>query len=75
MKSSIHGASLVTKDVDICCRLGPENLRRLETAVKDLNPVHRMTPNKIPFVLNDRLARDLKNIYLRTAIKEKTSAT
>jgi hypothetical protein len=25
-----------------------------------------MTPNKIPFVLDDRLARDLKNLYLRT---------
>jgi len=62
----IHGAFLVTKDVDICCRLGPVNLHRLEAAVKDLHPVHRMTPNKIPFVLTDRLCRDLTSVYLRT---------
>ena len=62
----IHGVSLVTKDVDICCRFGPENLRRLEAAVKDLHPVHRMTPQKIPFELNERLCQELKNVYLRT---------
>jgi hypothetical protein len=28
--------------------------------------VHRQTPQKLPFVLDGRLARDLKNIYLRT---------
>jgi len=62
----IHGAPMVTKDVDICCRFGPENLMRLEAAVKDLHPVHRMTPNQLPFVLDDRLCRELKNVYLRT---------
>ena len=62
----IHGASLVTKDVDICARFDPDNLRRLETALKDLNSFHRMTPNRIPFALDDRLCHELKNIYLRT---------
>lgn len=62
----IHGAPMVTKDVEICRRLGPENLQRLETAAKDLHPVHRMTPNHPPFELDDRLCRELKNIYLRT---------
>lgn len=62
----IHGAPMVTQDVDICCRLGAENLRRLEAAVKDLHPVHRMTPNRLPFELDDRLCHDLKNVYLRT---------
>ena len=62
----IHGVPMVTQDVDICCRLGAENLRRLEEAVKDLHPVHRMTTNHLPFELDDRLCRDLKNVYLRT---------
>jgi hypothetical protein len=31
-----------------------------------LHPVHRQTPQKLPFVLDDRLVRELKNIYLRT---------
>ena len=56
----------MTQDVDICCRFTPPNLRRLEIAVKDLHPVHRQTPHKLPFVLDDRLCRELKNIYLRT---------
>jgi hypothetical protein len=62
----LHGASLVTQDVDVCCRFGPENLRRLEAAVSALHPVHRQTPQKLPFVLDDRFSRELKNIYLRT---------
>ncbi len=62
----IHGAPMVTKDVDICCRFGSENLRRLEAAVKDLHPVHRMTPNDLPFELNDWMCANLKNVYLRT---------
>jgi len=62
----LHGATLVTQAVDVCCRFAPENLRRLEAAVRDLRPVHRQTPQKLPFVLNDRLLRELKNVYLRT---------
>lgn len=62
----LHGVTLVTQDVDVCCRFAPENLRRLEAAVKDLHPVHRQTPQKLPFVLDDRLSRELRNIYLRT---------
>lgn len=62
----LHGVTLVTQDVDVCCRFVPENLHRLETAVTDLHPVHRQTPQKLPFALNDRLLRELKNIYLRT---------
>jgi hypothetical protein len=62
----LHGVTLVTQDVDVCCRFSPENLHRLEAAVRELHPVHRQTPQKLPFVLNDRLLRELKNIYLRT---------
>jgi hypothetical protein len=62
----IHGAPTVTRDVDICCQFAPENLRRLEAAVKDLHPIHRMTPNQLPFELDDRLCRELRNLYLRT---------
>ena len=64
----LHGVTLVTQDVDVCCRFTPENLRRLESAIKDLHPVHRQTPQKLPFELDDRLSRELKNIYLRTEL-------
>ena len=64
----LHGVTLVTQDVDVCSRFTPGNLRRLEDAVRDLHPVHRQTPQKLPFVLDDRLSRELRNIYLRTDI-------
>lgn len=61
-----HGASLVTLDLDICCRFSRENLRRIEAAVKDLHPRHRLTANKLPLELTDELCSSLKNIYLKT---------
>lgn len=62
----LHGVTLATQDVEVCCRFTPENLRRLETAVRDLHPIHRQTPQKLAFVLDNQLSRELKNIYLRT---------
>lgn len=62
----LHGASLVTLDLDICCRFNRENLRRLEAAVRDLHPRHRLTANKLPFELTDHLCDTLKNFYLNT---------
>ena len=43
-------------------------MRKLEDAVRDLRPLHRRTPRKLPFVLDDRLSRELKDLYLRTDI-------
>ncbi|HEY5297319.1 MAG TPA: nucleotidyltransferase [Verrucomicrobiae bacterium] len=62
----LHGASLVTLDLDICCRFSRENLRRIEAAAKDLHPCHRLTANKLPLELTDELCGSLKNIYLNT---------
>ena len=62
----MHGSTLLTTDLDVCCRFTPENLRRLETAVNDLNPVHRLTANKLPFELTDELCRSIKNLHLQT---------
>ena len=62
----MHGVPLVTKDLDICCCFTPENLRRLESAVSDLHPFHRLVANKLPFELTDELCVRLKNLYLQT---------
>jgi hypothetical protein len=61
-----HGVTLVTQDIDVCCPFAPANLRRIESAVTDLHPVHRMTPQKLPFVLTEELCGSLKNVYLDT---------
>ena len=62
----IHGVTLVTKDLDICCRFRPENLYRIEAAVKDLHPYHRLAANKLPLELTDELCDRLRNLYLQT---------
>jgi hypothetical protein len=62
----MHGASMVTQDLDICCRFSPENLRRIEAAVKDLHPYHRLAANKLPLELTDELCSRLQNLYLQT---------
>jgi hypothetical protein len=62
----MHGVTLVTRDLDVCCRFTPANLRRIEAAVKDLHPYHRQTPNRLPFELTDELCGRLTNLYLQT---------
>ena len=34
-----HGVTLVTRDVDICCRFSEANLMRIQAASADLHPV------------------------------------
>lgn len=62
----IHGVPLVTRDLDICCPFTAENLRRLESAVSDLHPVHRLAANKLPLEFTEELSSRLKNLYLQT---------
>ena len=61
-----HGAPLATFDLDICCPFGEENVRRIESAVKDLHPVHRLTANKLPLEMTRDSFGELKNLYLQT---------
>ncbi|HUR45423.1 MAG TPA: hypothetical protein VMZ27_06030 [Candidatus Saccharimonadales bacterium] len=64
----MHGVTLVTLDLDVCCRFSPQNLRRIENAVKDTHPVHRLTANKLPLQLTDELCSRLQNLYLHTDV-------
>jgi hypothetical protein len=61
-----HGATLVTRDVDVCMSFAPANLARLEAALDGLHPVHRMLPQAQPFQVADFEPGSLKNLYLRT---------
>lgn len=61
-----HGSTILTQDLDVCCEMSFENLGRLSAAVRDLHPVHRMTPNRLPLELTPRFCRGLKNLYLGT---------
>lgn len=61
-----HGVPLVTRDIDICMPFTEANLLRLESAIADLQPIHRETPQRLPFSVAADFPRGLKNVYLRT---------
>lgn len=62
--ATAHGCSLVTRDVDIVCRMEPDTLLRLHEALEGLRPVHRMTPGRLPLTREQAEDGQLKNLYL-----------
>jgi len=62
----VHGCTLVTQDVDICCNFTPGNLLALQKAIADLHAVHRMTPGRQPLELTAENASQFRNLYLDT---------
>jgi acyl carrier protein phosphodiesterase len=61
-----HGVPQATFDLDVCCPFGEGNVRRIESAVTDLHPFHRLTTNKLPLEQSRSAFGDLKNLYLQT---------
>jgi hypothetical protein len=64
----VHGCTYVTQDIDICCDLTHDNLNALQQALRDLHPVHRMTPNRKEFEISEQNYEQFKNLYLDTDI-------
>ncbi|HEY8993915.1 MAG TPA: nucleotidyltransferase [Lacunisphaera sp.] len=61
-----HGSFNVTRDVDICAVLTEENVAKLRQALKDWNPTHRMTPQKLSFLLYPPAGESVNNLCLQT---------
>lgn len=70
LAAASHGCALVTQDVDVCIRLGPENLERLTAALRGLDPVHRMASVAVPFEHDAATLARFKNVYLRTKLAQ-----
>ena len=49
MTAILHGAVVVTQNIDVCLKFSRENLTQLAAALADLHPCHRLTPNQLPF--------------------------
>ncbi len=64
----IHGGTYITQDIDICCDFSVANLSRLQKALSNIHPVHRMTPNRQPLELTEENCSQFKNLYLDTDI-------
>lgn len=62
----LHGSALVTRDLNICGVLTPENIESLRETLKDLNPRHRMTPQSLSFLQIPRPGESVRNLYLQT---------
>lgn len=62
----VHGCTYLTQDIDICCDFSPANLLALQKAISDLEPVHRMTPNRKKLKLSDKTCAQFKNLYIDT---------
>ncbi|MGC1521637.1 MAG: hypothetical protein WA803_08875 [Steroidobacteraceae bacterium] len=39
--ATLHGSSLVTRDLDVCAILSNENVEKLRDALRDLKPAYR----------------------------------
>jgi hypothetical protein len=62
----LHGSTLVTRDLDLCMVLSPENIERLREVFKNFHPKHRMTPQKLSFLSIPPSNQRLDNLYLET---------
>ena len=66
LASIMHGAPVVTNDVDVCLRFSRDNLDRLVKAIGDLHPRHRLAAQRLPLEINDENWNIFKNIYVET---------
>jgi hypothetical protein len=64
----VHGCTYVTQDIDVCCDFSVENLLRLQQALSELHPVHRMTPGRKKLELTKDNCSTFHNLYLDTDI-------
>ena len=64
----VHGCTYVTQDIDICCNFSADNLLALQKVLKELHPVHRMTPQRLKLKLTVESCTKFKNLYLDTDI-------
>jgi hypothetical protein len=66
--ATLHGSTLVTRDLDVCAVLSNENVEKLRDALRDLRPAHRLTPQKLSFLKIPEPGVPVRNLYLRTEI-------
>ena len=64
----LHGSTLVTRDLDICAVLSRAQVARLREVLRDLNPRHRLTSQKLSFLDTPDPEVDVQNLYLETEL-------
>ncbi len=64
----LHGSTLVTRDLDVCAVLNHQDVAKLRGALRDLNPTHRLTPQRLSFLTNPDPGVEVRNLYLETEL-------
>ena len=64
----LHGSTLVTRDLDVCAVLSRDDIAKLRHALRDLNPIHRLSSSKQSFLDNPPPGIDVRNLYLETEL-------
>jgi hypothetical protein len=62
----VHGATQVTQDLDVCLVIDEDKIQLLRQCLSDIDPRHRMRPQKESFLDIPDSIDNLKNIYLET---------
>lgn len=66
--ASLHGSSILTRDLDVCYARSSDNLKRLAAALKSVNAKLRNAPPDIPFILDDETLRRGLNFTFATDV-------
>lgn len=66
--ATLHGSSIVTRDLDVCYNRKHENLRRLVSALLSVNARLRGAPEGLPFILDEETLRRGLNFTFTTDI-------
>lgn len=64
----VHGSTMVTQDLDVCCDFSVPNLLRVAKALAGLDPAHRMVPHRPRLDMTPEFCRGLRNLYLVTSL-------
>jgi len=62
--ATLHGSSLLTRDLDVCAVLTRANVAKLRELLKDLHPAHR--ESRLSFLDNPGPGVDVRNLSLQT---------
>lgn len=68
MAATIHGVTTVTYDLDVCVSFDQETCARILTAVRDLDPRHRMRPDRLELSTDPTSIVGNRNLYLATSM-------
>ena len=62
----LHGSTLLTEDLDVCCRMTEQNMARLLAAIRSLNPHFRFHPKRPPLPVDPQELARYRTLNLQT---------